>query len=484
MHVIGIEARRIQRFVLASPRLRDMVGASELVERACRDLPRAVLRRLGASDGALRFGAAGRAWIVLDEEDQARHFARIWPAAADAFAPGLDLPAAWSACDGTPQGEREAVDRVREALRGAQAWPSMRTAELSPLVERSQRTGGDVVRRGAHGEMIDEVAARQEAVGTDDELEARLGQILMPPSGRRWPRDMERIVGEEGGLAVVHADGNAVGRALRSWLAAEVPGERPVARLAKFSDALRAANEAAVRRAFQAAVYPAEAPASGDLPARPLVIGGDDVTVLARSDLALPFVRTYVAAFEKETTARLGERLTACAGVAVVQARSPFRRAYALAESLCDWAKDQGRAPGAACPSLVAFHRVTGEAASEYRALLASELQSRGGHLMLTRGPFALSPGFGFPTLASLEHLADALERFPRGPRRQLLTELAVGGADVGLAWSRTRELCPDAVDAAERALREVHGGPEPARDGRTPLLDAHAVTLFRRRRA
>jgi len=80
------------------------------------------------------------------------------------------------------------------------------------------------------------------------------------------------------------------------------------------------------------------------LPLRPLVFGGDDVTVVCDGRLGLTFAATYLEEFER-AAANLpdGKAGHACAGVAIIKTHYPFARAYALAEELCDAAKQRVR---------------------------------------------------------------------------------------------------------------------------------------------
>ncbi len=77
------------------------------------------------------------------------------------------------------------------------------------------------------------------------------------------------------------------------------------------------------------------------MPVLPLVLGGDDLTVICAGSISLAFTEAYLTAFEEVTRASelLGGGLTACAGVAVVKPHFPFSAAYDLAEELTKEAK-------------------------------------------------------------------------------------------------------------------------------------------------
>jgi hypothetical protein len=80
-----------------------------------------------------------------------------------------------------------------------------------------------------------------------------------------------------------------------------------------------------------------------DLPFRPLVFGGDDLTFVCDGRVGLSLTLEYLRQFESCTAKLSGGKLTASAGVAIVKSHYPFARAYALADELCREAKKYRR---------------------------------------------------------------------------------------------------------------------------------------------
>ena len=95
------------------------------------------------------------------------------------------------------------------------------------------------------------------------------------------------------------------------------------------------------------------------IPVVPVILGGDDVTVITSGDYALPFAAAYLRYYEEATgndpilrylTPPKGQDtgpMTAAAGVAIVKRNFPFHIAYELAEKLVERAKRVGKT---ACP--------------------------------------------------------------------------------------------------------------------------------------
>ena len=74
------------------------------------------------------------------------------------------------------------------------------------------------------------------------------------------------------------------------------------------------------------------------LPFRPIVYGGDDLTLVCEGRLGLQLAAYYLQRFTEQTLSD-GKKAYCRAGVAVTHAHYPFALAYELAESLCKSAK-------------------------------------------------------------------------------------------------------------------------------------------------
>lgn len=96
------------------------------------------------------------------------------------------------------------------------------------------------------------------------------------------------------------------------------------------------------------------------LPIRPIIIGGDDITFICPGRMGLVyadrFIRYinseklldddfygYLCKEKKKNGKEISQKLSCCAGVAIVPAKYPFFRAYELAEQLCSAAKQKSR---------------------------------------------------------------------------------------------------------------------------------------------
>ncbi len=75
----------------------------------------------------------------------------------------------------------------------------------------------------------------------------------------------------------------------------------------------------------------------GILPIRKIILAGDDVCYMTDARIALDCACIFISELEKHSI--LGEKITACAGIAMVKNKYPFFKTYELSEELCKNAK-------------------------------------------------------------------------------------------------------------------------------------------------
>ncbi|MEQ1566458.1 MAG: hypothetical protein ABMA64_12525 [Myxococcota bacterium] len=429
------ETMAIQAWILSTGRMKDLVGGSNVIEA----LGAFARERATACGGLVHYAAAGGATIEFPDTSGLERFARWWPVAVDEQAPGLPIVQSW-----VEQGSDD-VSRLYAALATSRNRSRVALPEAGPWLRRPPRTGLPAT-EWRDGTSVDRMTAAQQDAARDgrDELRATLAR----PQGCGLV-DPNRL-GQCARLAVIHADGNGIGRRIRQLNLQEV---------AEFSNTLARATKMAARRATMVVE-------DDDRVAwlRPVVLGGDDLTVLVRAADALPFVRAYLNAFEEETGA-----LTACVGVAIVPSSWPFAEAHTLAEQLCGAAKT-GMRRDDGTPSGVAFHRVKTALTGDWSQVVEDELTVDGG--VLTDGPY------GLERLPKLLDLVRVLRKLPRGTVRQWLALQHASGARADRHWQRAQEVAHnDDWTDLQNALAALGAGPDGWRHAggkrRTPIGDA-----------
>lgn len=219
-------------------------------------------------------------------------------------------------------------------------------------------------------------------------------QVLRTLDGTKSVKPLSRV-------AVIHIDGNGIG-ALMKGLQSRLEGLRDdptqeallTEKKISTSDAdafpsfvkeINSALEGALERACQRAYwmvarlqFPEASKVgltSNDIVhVVPVLLGGDDVTVIANGDYAVPFTVEFLRAFESETAndpllraVSPQGKFTAGAGITIVPTKFPFHLAYDLAERLAAQAKRLGKDKGL---STFAYHQLVDTTILDPDALL------------------------------------------------------------------------------------------------------------------
>ena len=515
-HALLFEANGIQRYLFASGRLRDVAGASELLDRLTSgkgNLLDTVCEAAGLN-GRVAFSrrAGGAFYAFSDDRAPLEALRDLWTLAVQQYAPGL----AYSLGMGRGNDAAEAFHNARRALMADASRLRPRLPAAAPVTERSRRTGEAAEHEDKKAGKIDAASQRRKRFA-DLAKASFLDRYAPDDAGlgwRDWPRNLESDA-EDGAfpfqdenrtIALIHADGNGLGQLLiRLQAAAKKRPDRFITYFQRFSELVETITQTAAKTATEQVLLPAREKGSECLAARPILLGGDDIIVLVRADLALRYCRVFAEAFEqasREALRRLGQeegieelpaRLTLGFGVVYMRASQPFYLASHLAESLIAHAKKKAKAIDRNDPpASLAFHRVTTSLVGDYKQIVERELthQRDGQTFIDTLGAYFLSDGRE-PALAGLEELAALLGRddMARGPTRQLMTLMGHPGIQAEQRYRRWRQLMEDKQTALRQfddllsrlAGEQQHDGLPYARKEnnepwRTPLGDALAL--------
>jgi len=374
----------IQKYIFSTNKLQEMIGASELVEVATQEWVYECLfdlfkenhnltSRAGGLDeqrvienealglqAELIYAGGGNTLLLFRDMDCARAFTARLTRRALIEAPGLQiavahLPFEWS--EGSLGAKM--IDLIEKRL----AQRKLVRSDAQPLgalgvTMPCQSTGGPAAWLSAETpprRISRETAAK---LGLVDRHNARLrrtfGQQL--EGVYDFPQDFDQLVPferSESYLAVVHADGNGMGRRVRS-IAMQAGNNRTfINNMRAFSTSVRAASTAALGAAVVALarMNPDDlSPRGKRLPLRPLISGGDDVTFVCRGDLGVSLAALFLEHYEQAVLEGLPRKTDApnepihphaCAGISIVKLHFPFSLAYELAECLCSEAKQE-----------------------------------------------------------------------------------------------------------------------------------------------
>jgi len=295
-HWVVIETASNQAFVFASNKQAVNVGASELIFRVGMEWVPAAVARV-KEDGAWVEEivlASGKALLIVDTEDHGRSIIRAVTEKALQEAPGLQV---WGVVD--PESISDDTDRgpALERAHGLHAAcravrpPSLLRAPTLPYVEPCRYSGLPATAMGREGaNRYPRGAAVDAAWRTAGAGRSRMAKALSAERAVLSADLLDRGVSEAGWIAVMHADGNGVGE-LFSNLHRVCSGTDYTSRLSAFSAAL----DEVARQALKDAVAAQSGQSDWILP---IVIGGDDVTVIMDGRVAFDVTEKFLQRFE------------------------------------------------------------------------------------------------------------------------------------------------------------------------------------------
>ncbi|MGB9666588.1 MAG: Cas10/Cmr2 second palm domain-containing protein [Candidatus Cryosericum sp.] len=451
-YLVVLETSGNQAYVFATNKLKENVGASELTRRAGTEwVLEAVARQTGRqslyrddpveqkkvlinpalnphieTEGAMVEvveAISGKAILLVKDEKAAKAIVQHVTQKALDEAPGIDVKGAvagfeWNEPGSVAKGLKKAYRRYEE-LRTSMHGPESRFLRL-PFVAECASSGMPAAGVDKDGVPVSlqTVAKREPAKDVHDAVSRQWA-----PEGWTFAYNLDKA----DWMAVVHADGNGLGQVFmnfENYCGSPIPvdNRKYVDTLRRFSCAVDVCTHKAFKEAVNSIVdIAAKVPQDkmgprNVLPLRPLVLGGDDMTVACDAQLVMSFVKKYLEQFEVETacdedTKAVAARMThgdmanawlsAGAGIAIVKSHYPFYAAYNLAEELASRAKnvvkEVMRHPnGGIWPcSTVDFHVLHDSSATELDEI-RRKLRVDDGVTLLYGTPYVITPSANF----------------------------------------------------------------------------------------
>jgi len=368
--VTVIDTTGIQSYIFGSNVLKQNVGASELVRCATQDWVYQELAKLGATNvnqngqindqtgiekdhlaSELVYAGGGNTVVLFRSPDVAHEFTRCLTRRALRDAPGLHLVVAHNEFDWDTQALSQVVQETLEQVRCKKYDPVVSTPLLGLSVTADcQYTGLPAVGKNQDDKRVSaEVRAKEDAF---EAAHRRLTEMLSL-DGYQIPKDFDdfgRTKGESSYIAVIHTDGNGMGKRVATIANRypEPPKNRSyIQAIREFSESVRKVVQDALSATYRQLVQAIDSEGriggvvlvrNQKLPLRPIVMGGDDVTFVCDGRLGLTLTEFYLRQVTAQPLAD-GNPLSVRAGIAVVKSHFPFARAYALAEELAKSAK-------------------------------------------------------------------------------------------------------------------------------------------------
>jgi len=372
-YLVLIETSGNQRYIFSTNKLRENVGASELIHKIGAEFAENLAKSTNGIERIITI--SGKALLLADDESIAKNFVKEITLHALKQMPGLTINGAICIVkNDTDKTEAENLHKavgdvhrrlediryqIPSNLQRFQRIPFVAECSSSNLpasepVEFKKINGKDiftfskvtVTKRKALAINKDKFANK------DDFKRGRIIEKLEKDFNITIPINLEKLdeaFPKTKWLAVVHADGNGLGQIFLKFNehANMSSVETYKEDYKDFSNEIDNCTKNAFGEALQKLQ---EKFGSEAIPVVPLILGGDDLTFICDGEYAISLTKGFLHNFEKQcSTNPVIKRLTTkegratslgiCAGIAIIKPKFPFHQAYSLAEQLLQSAK-------------------------------------------------------------------------------------------------------------------------------------------------
>jgi len=442
-YLYGAAVHSIQNFIFETGKLKEIVGASELVLQICGEHFEKAVPNYQPSQHILK--AAGKIIYRFDQEEDCQAVIKNFTKMVKELAPAIQFSQAVVAIE--DNGSKAALNKLDDLLDAQRNRSNPSHGMGLMITERARRTGRAGFKKESAVDpnseddkaLVDRTQDRKFQAFGNNSLKDKI--LPRAESHRVLANNINQITpGNKGWLAIVHADGNSLGKSIQAILTTK--GINTIDFYQQFSQLLDKATISAAKAAYIKSVQP-KIGSNQTIPLRPVLLGGDDLTLIIRGDLALDFTATYLQLFQEKTAeyfkdlsfpeslkSYLQNGLTACAGIAFIKPNYPFHYGVSLSEDLTKAAKKAAKKIKG-IPSSLAFHKVQSSFIGDYEEIKKRELSAETSNIQFHNGPYFLDKQSNHATIEELNKWVHLLQKAdaPRSNLREWLTELQTNEA-------------------------------------------------------
>jgi len=331
-YLYGASVQGIQEFIFKTNKLREIVGASEIVK----DVANKFINNYKPNE--ILINAAGNIKALFDNYDDCQKVVLEFGKIIQQSAYGISISQAVVKIENNYT--QEDINKLESRLKIQRNKPTIALDMSLNIMKLNPSTAKPSIKKDTD-------------IATQQKLNAYKKWLDSPEKSRNKKfRDISDFSNSKNKIAVIHIDGNGLGQLIPNL------NKKYNLTLSKFSVKL----DLATQKAFDDA-------RDDTMNIREVVLGGDDVTVICNANDALEFTKRFLTNFEKETSESF-TKLTACAGIAYCNEKYPFHYAVDLAEALCGVAKNHSERKS----SSLMFHNIQSASYQSWDKFLKDEL--------------------------------------------------------------------------------------------------------------
>jgi ribosomal protein L13 len=452
-YLYGASVQGIQDFIFKTNRLKDIVGASEIVEEISTNFSTDFEKNCEVIQKA-----AGNIKLLFDNEEDVKNIVLNFPKKVMQKAYGITISQAVVKVDN--ELSKYDLDELEDKLKEARNKPTIPLDSSINIIKISPTTGKSAYSYDKNKKEFLDYATYIKRNNKANKLISK----ITDDKDIEFPKELSHISNAKNKIAIIHADGNGLGKLLQN-LGKRLKQSDIKDVFSSFSTSLDDATTNAAKNAFAKVIQNDKKPKF-----RPLILGGDDLSVICSADIALRFTNEFLKEFEVQTKKELKslvdnydlgefkEGLTACAGVAFCNEKYPFHYAINLAEDLCKEAKKEAKKINdTLAPSCLMFHNVQSSFYTSYSDFVKNELEFN--NISFKFAPYYTNKKFG-STVEDFINIVNcfSIDSLPKSRLRKWLGELHY---DINYASSLLKRinqvLDSNIKQATNNALKELH---------------------------
>ncbi|MDD2650441.1 MAG: hypothetical protein PHF36_04815 [Candidatus Cloacimonetes bacterium] len=478
-YLYGAALQGIQSYIFSTNLLKEIVGASEIVEKICTE---GFKKYVDGDNYEVIVSAAGNIKLKFENKKDMELLVQEFPKYVHREAPGITISQAVVEVEGDIKKKHfNKLEKLLKVQRNIISKPFVHSALGIKRDPRSRQSASNYDSSG--GKQPFDLSRHIKDKNVN--MKNLTKKLCKEGDDQKniFPKDLSDITKSDDSswLAVIHADGNSLGQIIQKL--GDHAKDKLTEVFKRFSDELDKATCKSANVAFEKTIK------SQNLsihPMRPVIIGGDDLTIICRADLAIPFLKAYLTEFERlsgeflktmgnDYKIDLPEKITACAGIAYVKEKYPFHYAIDLAENLCSYAKQKSKEINKdTAPSSLMFHKVQAGFVESFDEIKKKELSAHSAGVDFTFGPYFLEDQTDYWSLDTFIKLKDKMvsqEKFPLSGLRKYLSELHFDGHSAENLWQRILQI--------NGSFKDTLGKIKVNDNKKTPIYDLLSIISF-----